>query len=268
MDDVAGLGLGDLVTGRRRTAIIVVAVLLGLLYALLFFGFIGLVVGWFEGGDRLIHRVHDIGNGIAFGILGAVPFFAVAWRPERRVAAVQLLAVVGVAGIAAGLLATEALFAAFGLGQAAFAALLAVIAGRPYRTMVMQWDRRRVSPWLLGLAVLAAIPLGAYALTMARLQRLGPPTDPHVEMGHWVTMAFAAIGITGAGLLASLRPPGWRVPAWCAGAGAIILGLASVVFPGYPASVGRTWGSVAIAGGVMFVAAAEWVAPRGARPVA
>ena len=260
------MGGHQLLQGRRRTAFIVTTIVLGAIYGFLFFGLIALVIGWFEGGDRVIHRVHDIGNGIAFGILGALPFLALAWRPERRVAAVQLLAIVGVAGIAVGLLAGEPVFAAIGLGQVAFAVLLVVIAGRPYRDAAMTWDRRAVSLPLLLLAVAAMIPLGAYALSTARLQRLGPPTDPHVEMGHWVTMAYAAIGIVAAGLVASLRTPGWRLAAWCAGVGAALLGLASVVFPGYPGSLVRPWGVVAIAGGAVFIAAAEWQARRQRSP--
>jgi hypothetical protein len=66
-----------------------------------------------------------------------------------------------------------------------------------------------------------------------------------------------ALAIVLTGLLAALRTRGWRIPAWSASAATIVFGLASVVFPDQPGAVGRGWGGLAIAGGVLFVAAAQ-----------
>ena len=52
-------------------------------------------------------------------------------------------------------------------------------------------------------------------------------------------MTAMAIALPLTGLLAAFRTPGWRIPAWCAGAAAIVFGLASVVFPNYRGSAGR-----------------------------
>lgn len=75
-------------------------------------------------------------------------------------------------------------------------------------------------------------------------------------------MAAMAVAIVLTGLLAALRTRGWRIPTWSAGVAAIVFGLASVVFPDQPGAVGRGWGVLAIAGGVLFIAVAEWEGRR------
>lgn len=62
---------------------------------------------------------------------------------------------------------------------------------------------------------------------------------------------------TGVGLLASLRPDGWRLTAWVAGLLLAVLGVASLVYPDVDSSLGLVWALAAIAWGVGFVAAAE-----------
>jgi hypothetical protein len=73
-----------------------------------------------------------------------------------------------------------------------------------------------------------------------------------------------AFGIVLTALLAALRIEGWRLTAWCAGLGAAVYGVASIVFhrfPGttfrYPASEGVGWGLVAVAAGLAFIALSE-----------
>jgi hypothetical protein len=70
-------------------------------------------------------------------------------------------------------------------------------------------------------------------------------------------------------LLSSLKFSGWRITASCAGGGAFFFGLASTVFAKftstsvpYPGSKGVGWGLVSMAGGLLFVVAAEWEARR------
>ena len=113
-----------------------------------------------------------------------------------------------------------------------------------------------LSRTLLAITVSDAVPLVAYALDMAAQARdlEGPPH--HVQ--RLSTMAAMALAIVLTGLLAALQTRGWRIPAWSAGTAAILFGLASVVFPDQPGTVGRGTGGVAIAGGVLFIAVAEW----------
>ena len=113
-----------------------------------------------------------------------------------------------------------------------------------------------LSRTLLAVTAVGAVPFVAYALDMGAQSRdlAGPPH--HVQ--RLSTMAALAVAIVLTALLAGLRTRGWRVPAWSAGLAAITFGLASVVFPDQEGAVGRGWGGVAIAGGVLFIAVAEW----------
>ncbi|MCA1726496.1 MAG: hypothetical protein LC722_02225 [Actinobacteria bacterium] len=115
---------------------------------------------------------------------------------------------------------------------------------------------------MAALPLAATIPVTAYALSMARLQRLGPASDPHVEEHHWAAMATMAVALVLVALLSSLRMPGWRLSARCAAIGTMVFGLASVVYPNYPGSAGDVWGIAALIGGAVFLGVAEWEARR------
>lgn len=78
----------------------------------------------------------------------------------------------------------------------------------------------------------------------------------HAAMGHYRNMAAFSFIIILVGLLASFRPPGWRLAAWVAGFLPILLGLSSVVLPDAESSLGLFWGLAAIAWGVVFIVAA------------
>jgi hypothetical protein len=240
-----------------RVCAIVFAVAVGLG----FFGLPSLVTGWFEGGERVIHRVHDLGYGDWAGILLTVPLVALTRTPERRPAAVQQVVVAVAAYWLAILVAVD-----FEPIQLMFMAVFGAIAA----VLVWLYPAPRAGlastgrpSFLLGLiAVVAAIPLVAYALEIASFQRKGVSSDPHVMEHHWTTMAALALGILLVAGLASLRAPGWRVAGWSAGLAAGVLGLASIIFSGYAGSLGTGWGSVALGGGLAFIAATEWEARR------
>jgi hypothetical protein len=251
----------DRVSPRRRRAFVICTIVFGLAIGLGLFGLLSLVVGWFEGGDRLIHRVHDLGYGGLGGVILSVPLLIQARSPERRPAASQQY-LLGVAAYAVAIV----MALDFTPGMLGFFALFAVIGVvvvwlHPARAEVLR-PRTRPSAVLAILLLLAAVPLVLYAADMAGLQRAGPLTDPHVEEHHWTTMAALAVGIILVGVLASLRTPGWRIPAWSAGGAAVVLGLASIVFSGYPGALATPWCYVALGGGLAFIAVAEWEARR------
>jgi hypothetical protein len=115
---------------------------------------------------------------------------------------------------------------------------------------------------MLVLVVIAAVPLVGFASSNLALQ--GTVRDDHAVMGHYGFMAAFGYTVIGAGLLASLRPDGWRLTAWVAGLLPALLGLASLVLPGVSSSLSLVWALAAMAWGVTFVAVAE-VMRRGGR---
>jgi hypothetical protein len=228
---------------------------------------VGLIVGWFDTEEGKIHRVHDIAFGVLAGVFLTVAFLAQLRNPEWKLSVRYQIVAAALAALIAGFLAADP-----GTGVFFFlipmAALAILVAVHPAGMSLMRGERSLSAPLAL-LAVAGAIPLIWFALTTARLQRTGISTDPHVEMGHWTIMTAMLLAIFLVALLSSLKFSGWRISAWCAGAGAFFYGLASAVFakfPGttvpYPGSKGVGWGIVAIAGGLLFVAVAEWEARR------
>ena len=103
----------------------------------------------------------------------------------------------------------------------------------------------------------AAAPLIAYAIGQAELQRVDQ-TSSHDAFFHWVEASFYAIAVLGFGLLAALRPAAFRLAAWTGGLALVVLGAASVVFDRHASSLPDPWGWAALAGGVVFIAVAEW----------
>lgn len=108
---------------------------------------------------------------------------------------------------------------------------------------------------MLGLVVVAAIPLLAFVATNVGLQATS--TDDHARAGHYGFMAAFGIAVIAVGLLASLRPDGWWLPAWVASLLPILLGVTSLLFPGNSSSLDAAWALAAITWGAVFIVVAE-----------
>jgi hypothetical protein len=178
---------------------------------------VGIVIGWFDDEMAGIHRVHDIGFGVLYGVNLTVAFVAMARRPERRISPFFQVVATALAAFVAALVSVDGSYVLLGVIVAAAAAILLWL--HPARAEVLQpaLDASRV----MGVFALAgSLPLVWFGLAMAELQRTGPSTDPHVQMDHWANMAAMAFGLALLALLASLRMRGWRITAWCAGLGA------------------------------------------------
>jgi hypothetical protein len=250
-------------TGGSKGTRIAFKVLSGLFAAAAFGGLFGVAVlfAWFDNEDGGIHRVHDMGFGALFGAILTVGLLVQNWRPERKVSAFYQTLDVAVAVLVASALATSgfAILGAFVL--VGYGILFAL---HPYRSQLLHPVREGFSPALMVLTALGAVPLISFALTSARLQRNGLPIDPHVKNDHWTLMAAMAIGIVLVGFLSAFKFRGWRISAWSAGVAAFLYGLISVVYPHKAGSEGTGWGLIALFGGLVFIAAAEWEARRGA----
>jgi hypothetical protein len=245
----------------RRLSFMGITLVLGVFTGL---GVNSLVTGWFEGGDRLIHRMHDIGTGIYAAVLLAPAYLLQTRVPDRRIAALQQ-ALLGLAAFVAAMVLAGDFAPEIVISAVVFAVLLGALQVLHPATHRLVHPGR-ISPPSAVIVALAAVPLIAYALRMAELQREGVATDPHIVEHHWTTMAAMAVGILLIGALAALRTRGWRIPAWCAGLAAVLFGLASVVYPTYAGSAESAWGTAAMAGGVAFIAVAEWEARRAPAP--
>ena len=201
----------------------------------------------------------------------------------RRIAFRIIATVVGVSGAAFGLFT-----AVFGIISEAqrihafhntvVASLLLILSAPPALPVIVLigvlWLLRprqerpvpagRPSAILLVLVVAAAVPLTAYALTHAELQRTDS-TSEHAEFYHWVETSFYAASILLLGLLAALQPAAYRFSAWSAGLALAILGGGSLLLGDYVSALDTSWAWAALAGGIVFVGVAEWEFRRSAR---
>lgn len=260
-------GVAEAASAARRTVFRWTSVALGAFIGVMSFAFIALVSSWFVGGERDIHRVHDLGWGALGGLLVALPMILQGWRPESGGALQQQI-----------LIASVALVAASALGNFNPATPIAlVVAGllwwlHPQRRAVLARGGG-LEPMIASIAVLAAAPLVAYALGQAEISRACPPggIEPHCQELHWTMMAALALALPVAGLAASLRAPGWRIATRTAGAAGLVFAAASLVFPDRASAVESGWAVAGLIAAVVFLAVAEWRGrtvspPSGSRP--
>jgi len=196
---------------------------------------------------QTVHRFHVVG---AFAGLALIGVFSIVFvlRPTWT-AAWHVLVAQALAYLFGGLMGGD-LISGFWITGAVGVAILGVLA--PDRRSLLRLPGRP-SVALLTYALLCAIPVWIYAVTNAELQRLGSPTDPHVELHHWSGVAVAALAIAGAGLAASLRGEGWRFAAAATAIAAVAFGVAGLIFaesPGAPPSDAWSW--LVIAAGIGF----------------
>jgi hypothetical protein len=116
-------------------------------------------------------------------------------------------------------------------------------------------DRPVPSLMILGATAIIAIPLIAWGLNEAAMQR--GPEFVHGDLGHWASGAAFAVKVILMGLFASLKWSGWRVAAWSTAFSVFMLGLVSFLMPNQASSVGEVWGVLAMIGGLGFLTVAE-----------
>lgn len=209
-------------------------------------------------GTTEIHRTHDLTFGFLF-VPAVVGMLVQLGRPAQNIAG-QLMALIPWVALVLTLALTSLLTNDPRLLQPPWVnvAALGVIAALLHptgRSFFRSFRVSRVDRVMLALLAVAAVPLVVFASTNIRLQ--GTVVDEHAFLGHYGFMAGLSFTIIGVGLLASLRPDGWRVTAWVTGLLPALLGLASVIYPDSSSSLGPVWALAAIAWGAVFVAAAE-----------
>jgi hypothetical protein len=250
---------------QRRAFAIVVLITLGLM------GFFGLVVWQPELFAALLgrptaghisehfrehhHRVHDLTFSFLLGT-AFVGMLAQLGAPLKHVAG-QLMALIPFVGLLLSVVLTNMAVLSIPWMVVGASTLVAATLHPSGRELFRSFSVSRANRVMLALVAIAAVPLLVFAFTNIRLQRT--VTDDHAALGHYGFMAAFSFTFIGVGLLASLRPDGWRLTAWVAGFLPALLGLASVAFPDVPSSLGPVWALAAIAWGATFVAAAELI---------
>lgn len=223
----------------RLVALRVVAVLYALLVALASFGLPSLLTSWFTSGAEVALRTAYVVYGVLAGLL--VPGLALALLVRRPPVAIWhgLAAVVAGTGGAMAL-AFERENLAYGLVTVGPAlVLLALHPGARRALRAAPVDRAT-----LVVALLTAGPVAWYAAEMAALSRATSYLDTmHGQYAQGAVLAFSLLLLTFVG---ALRQPGRRIVVGLVAASAALLGLAGLLFPDDPMSVGRTWGALAL----------------------
>lgn len=203
------------------------------------------------------HRVHDITYG-ALVTTGIVGVLAQLWRPAKNVAG-MVMALIPFAGLLlAAVLSADAVEVVVRRNPLYLVAAVTGVTALLHpsgRHFFRSFSISRVNWMMLGLVGIAAGPLLTFASTSLRLQ--GTASDDHASLGHYGFMAAFSFTVIGVGLLASLRPDGWRLTAWVTGVLPALLGVSSLLFPDATSSLGLGWALAAIAWGAVFVAVAE-----------
>jgi hypothetical protein len=199
------------------------------------------------------HRIHDLTYGFVF-TTAAVGLLAQLLRPSRNIAGMLMALIPWVGLLLAAALSTEP-----GVIRSAERMLVATgtvvaTALHPARREFFRSFRVSRINWIMfGLVIAAAVPLLAFASTNLVLQ--GTAANEHAAMGHYGFMAAFSFTLVGVGLVASLRPPGWKVAAWVAGILPFLLGTASLLFRDVDSSLDLGWALAAIGWGVVFMGA-------------
>src|SRR5919106_1026598 len=203
------------------------------------------------------HRVHDFTYGLLV-TTGVVGVLAQLRRPKKNVAG-MVMALIPFAGLLlTGVLSADAVDVVVRRNPLYLVAAVAGIAALLHpagRGFFRSFSVSRVNWIMLALVGIAAGPLLAFASTNIRLQ--GSVPDDHANLGHYGFMAAFSFTVIGVGVLASLRPDGWRLTAWVTGLLPALLALVSLVYQDASSSLDRAWAFAAIAWGAIFLVAAE-----------
>lgn len=205
----------------------------------------------FSGGS---HRLHDLTFGFLF-TAGIVGVLAQLRHPTKNVAGMVMALIPWAGLLGAAVLTGNAGIILSGQNSAAAMTVITALLHPAGQSFFRSFRAARASWVMLALVAVVAVPLVSFASTNIRRQRT--VADDHAGMGHYGFMAALSFTVIGVGLLASLRPDGWRLPAWVTSLLPVALGVASLLYPDASSSVDQGWALAAIGWGVVFVAVAE-----------
>lgn len=218
-------------------------------------GVIYMIAG-FTSDDQLIHRFHNVANGLPFLAFATAVLIAAAMRPEAAVAPFRTWIGFNLAIVVGGILGGDLVKGGF-VVMTALAIVTYVL--HPSRSEINRCMSANAAQLLLGAAAL--VPAFIYALHQGDLQKAFPDS-PHGEFHHFSGMGMSALALGAAGIAASFPGTGKRMATWLAGGTAVLLGIASLLLSDYDGHWDSPWSWIAIAYGVVFVLAGELGRPK------
>jgi len=237
-----------------RVALRIVAVAYALLTGVASFGLPSLLTSWFTSGEELPLRTAYVIWGVLAGLL--IPGLALSLlrRPQPAVWRALAALMLGTAAALALAFERENLsYAALIVGPA----ILLLALHRGAREALRPTEADRVT---LAVAAALTVPAVWYGIELAGRSRTTSYLDTmHGQYAQGAVLAFSLVLMSFVG---AFHQPGRRVVVTLVSASAGILGVAGLLFPNDPMSLGTTWGTVALLAAGAYAAAS---ARRGRR---
>jgi hypothetical protein len=234
-----------------------------------------IVSSWFGGVGALPpeflefkHRLHEFAFALVFWpfLFGLLAQFR---SPKRHVSG-MLTALLTFVGLLLAFALTNYWNPVIILAFLGVPTVLAALAHPAGRELLESVRIDRVNPVLLGLTLVAAVPLLAFAVNQIGLQTgaIEPAAahataeaqeihEQHLEFGHFTLSTACSFLVIGTGLLSSLQQPGWRLTAWVAGLMVLVYAISGLLAPEATSNFGFLWNLGAIAWGAVFIGAAQ-----------
>lgn len=219
------------------------------------------------------HRLHDLSFALLYGT-ASVGLLTQLRRPVRNVAGL-IMALLPWFALGLVFLLSEywvprgTLFQMYATAVFGGFTLSAVLLHPRGRNLLRSFGAAQVDRAMVAMVLVAAVPVLSLASLNVDRQRTVDSANIHWQIGHYGFMAAVSFTMVGLGLLASLRPVGWRVAAWAAGILPGLLGLASLIYPDADSRFSTPWALTAMFWGLAFIAVAERarITNRTPRPV-
>lgn len=208
-----------------------------------------------------IHRIHRLASGLTTDLV-LVGLLVQFLRPSTKEAPMWQVSAFFVMAVVLNLIIRPTsdqlppfLWIIFALG---------ILAGLLHPSSPLRRVPKLADGRLLVLTAAMAVPYGFYAVQNVSMQLSGVPSDPHWAGSHYQFVAEFPFHLILLGLVSSTALTGRGITIWMAGVSAVLMGLASVVFPGQTSSLGVAWGLALVAWGVAFIVVGRSWAPASA----
>jgi hypothetical protein len=226
-------------------------------------GLLRVFLVWFDPSLVDSHVVHNVTFFSLIWVFGLTMLVQL-YNPENRVTTMQMALLIPIVGLFD--IVPQIVQGTFGpMLLVFFAPVFIAAALHPARDEVFsrkQLSRDALNRPLLGLAVIALVPVGLYAIGQLNLQMT--LTDDHAAVNHYSSMAFYSILFVVYAALASLGGRHRRAAAYAAAVLAIVLAAISTFEPAASA-ISPLWSGAAVLWVLAVVTAFEWSVRRSHR---